>query len=192
MFTVGSQLKRASEILANLSDYRNCFRNSTIGMDFQESIKLAVAHVNDCRYCLYAHSMLARGAGMSSEAVEGLKTGEWRHIPENRHAVLAFARHYAETQGAYEPQMWQAVVDAYGSDAAREILMHTRFMMFSNLTGNTLDALVWRCTGGRVEGSTVVSELLVVLCGLMFIGLVELYVLAGKLVSRVLTLQLNR
>lgn len=42
----------------------------------RESLALAIGQANSCQYCLSAHSLIARGAGLSSEAIQAARHAE--------------------------------------------------------------------------------------------------------------------
>ena len=64
---------------------------------FREQIALAVSEVNDCQYCLAAHSAIGRSVGLSEEAIGDSRRGE---SPDTKEATaLAFTRNVVENRG---------------------------------------------------------------------------------------------
>jgi AhpD family alkylhydroperoxidase len=58
---------------------------------------LAVSEVNDCQYCLAAHSAIGRSVGLSEEALGDSRRGE---SPDPKEAtVLAFTRNVVTNRG---------------------------------------------------------------------------------------------
>ena len=73
----------------------------------KEAVNLAVSEVNGCRYCLSAHTVLAKMNGFSEADTLDLRRG---HATDARLATLAaLARNVAETKGRATP----AVVEAF-------------------------------------------------------------------------------
>src|SRR5215469_123891 len=63
----------------------------------REIVSLAVAQANGCHYCLSAHTLLGKGAGLSPEGIQAARQGKAQHPVDN--AVASFARRVVETRG---------------------------------------------------------------------------------------------
>lgn len=63
-----------------------------------ELISLHVAELNGCSYCLSAHSVVARGAGLEAQEIESARDGRGANGRED--AILAFVRRVVRTGGA--------------------------------------------------------------------------------------------
>jgi AhpD family alkylhydroperoxidase len=63
-----------------------------------EQIALAVAEANGCNYCLAAHTLLGKGAGLTSSDILAARAGE-ASDPRSA-AALALARKLVERRGA--------------------------------------------------------------------------------------------
>lgn len=63
----------------------------------RESVALAVGQANACGYCLSAHTLMAKGAGLSADAVMAARQGEGS-------ALVAFARKVTTTRAALSTQ----------------------------------------------------------------------------------------
>jgi hypothetical protein len=89
-------------------------------------------------------------------------------FPENEVIALTFAQHYAESCCHPDPAAWERLATYYGAETANDILAYLRMITFGNLFGNTFDALLSRITGKPAPGSSLWSELGVLLgaiCG---------------------------
>lgn len=81
-----------------------------------EVIKLAVSETVDCGYCVAAHSLIGKGAGLSAGSLAALRNGA--PTGDARHDVLAeFARYLVTTRGTVPVERLQAVKAAGISDA---------------------------------------------------------------------------
>ncbi len=136
-----------------------------VSRPFVERIMLAVTQVNGCRYCSYAHTRMALKAGVTEDELRRLLAGQLAQSPATEIVALAFAQHYAEQAGQYDQLAWQRLEDAYGSDAARDILVYIRLISLANLYGNTFDAVLSRIMGRSVAGSHWLDELAVMILG---------------------------
>ncbi|WP_157997648.1 carboxymuconolactone decarboxylase family protein [Mycobacteroides stephanolepidis] len=129
----------------------------------QERIMLAVTSVNKCRFCTWRHTELAGAEGIPQEAIADLlRVGaDSAYVSENEYPSLAYAVHWAETGGHPRVDLREELYSFYGKEVAIEIEVIIRRIMFGNLTGNTFDALNSRLHGQPVQGSSLISELIV-------------------------------
>jgi AhpD family alkylhydroperoxidase len=130
----------------HLPDMKRAMHAGRVDKAFSERIMLAVTQVNGCRYCSYGHTKAALSAGLSPEEIQALLAGEFSDAPQNQLPALMFAQHYAESEGAPDPEAWRQLVEFYGPETAQDILANIRMIMVGNLSGNTLDALWYRLT----------------------------------------------
>ena len=84
-------------VLQGYLEFSNALSKGNLSPKFREQIALAVSEVNDCQYCLSAHSAIGRSVGLSEEAIGDSRRGE---SPDTKEAtVLAFARNVVENRG---------------------------------------------------------------------------------------------
>jgi AhpD family alkylhydroperoxidase len=159
IFTPASFRAALNDLTEHLDDMRAARRAGRVDRAFAERVMLAVTQVNGCRYCNYAHSRMALRARVSPEEIASLQAGAFGEAPLAQLVALTFAQHYAESQGHPEPETWQRLVNAYGPDAARDIMAHIRMITLANLLGNTVDALLSRLRSQPAPGSSLGQEL---------------------------------
>ncbi len=82
----------------------------------QETIKLVVSSVAGCDYCVAAHSMLGKFAGLKPEALKHIRDGEPTGDAK-RDALIRFVRTLAETSGTVSDDDFAAIKAAGYSDA---------------------------------------------------------------------------
>src|SRR6185503_204685 len=63
----------------------------------REIVALAVAQANECAYCLSAHSLMGKGAGLSPEGIRKAREGHAESVFDA--AIAAFARRVNDTRG---------------------------------------------------------------------------------------------
>ena len=151
------------QVFAHIDDLREASRGKRISKAFAEKIMLAVTRVNDCRYCSYGHSRAALAAGVSEAELRKLLVWELDAFPANEVVALTFAQHYAESKCQPDPAAWQRLMAYYGPATARDIQAYLRMITFGNLFGNTFDALLSRLAGRPAAGSSLWSEMGVIL-----------------------------
>jgi len=69
----------------------------TLGAARREIVALAVAQANACGYCLAAHTLIGKGAGLSDAAVRAARAGDGLDAADA--ALAAFAYKLTETRG---------------------------------------------------------------------------------------------
>ena len=84
-------------VLQGYLEFSNALTKGNFSPKFREQIALAVSEVNDCQYCLTAHSAIGQSVGLSEEAIGDSRRGE---SPDTKEAtVLAFTRNFVENRG---------------------------------------------------------------------------------------------
>jgi AhpD family alkylhydroperoxidase len=163
IYTWSSFKIAVAEIFGCKEDSRQASWAGRVSRQFSEKIMLAVTCVNGCRYCAYGHTRAALAMGIPEAELRKIVVGEWGDFPEQEAVALAFAQHYAESACQPDPAALQRFLDYYGRDTAQDILAYMRMITFGNLYGNTFDALLSRCLGAPATGSSLWSELEVIL-----------------------------
>ncbi|MDL1971282.1 MAG: carboxymuconolactone decarboxylase family protein [Candidatus Desulfofervidaceae bacterium] len=133
----------------------------TIEPAFREKIMLAVSSVLGCRFCSWLHTELILKGGVDKKEITKILASEIGSFPEHEAIALAFAMHYSETQGRPKRELWKKVLNYYGEDTARTILSYIRAIYWGNLTGNTVEAFLYRLKGKPAEGSKFLDELVI-------------------------------
>lgn len=108
----------------------------------RERIALAVAQVNECGYCLAAHSYLAsRLAKLSSAEIEANRRGASED--PKAEAALTFATEIVRKRGHVDASAIQAVKAAGYSDAeVVEIVAHVVLNTLTNYVNSVLDTAI--------------------------------------------------
>ena len=84
-------------VLQGYLNFSNALSKGTLSPKFREQIALTVSEINDCQYCLAAHSAIGRSVGLSEEAIEDSRRGE---SPDTKEATaLNFARNVVVNRG---------------------------------------------------------------------------------------------
>jgi AhpD family alkylhydroperoxidase len=170
------------DVFAHIDDLRFAARRGRISKAFAEKIMLAVTRVNGCRYCAYGQTRAALAMGVPDAELQMIMAGELGGFPERETVALTFAQHYAESYCRPDPAAWQRLADYYGLETARDIQAYLRMITFGNLFGNTFNALLSRLAGKPAEGSSLWSELGVLLGGFVILPVEML----GRFIKRLL------
>jgi len=97
-----------------------------------EVIKLAVSEVNDCSYCLAAHTLMGKGAGLSEEETVQARTAE---LADERLNILAtIAREISERRGHISNATLESFLNAGFDQAALiDLVAAVTTITFTNL-----------------------------------------------------------
>jgi uncharacterized peroxidase-related enzyme len=107
----------------------------------REQLALAVGEANGCDYCLSAHSMLGKGAGLTPEAITDARRGQAADPKVN--ALLQFAREVVDTRGKVSDEQLGAVRTAGATDAEIvEVVAHVAANILTNYTNNVAQTLI--------------------------------------------------
>ena len=116
----------------------------------REKVMLGVTAINDCRYCAWGHSHWAMINGVTLEEVNQILTGQDDSLlaedPAEAAAIL-FGQHYAEHLGEIDLDSVKNLRNYFTQTQIREIVAYVYFITFTNLSGNTVDAVLDRIKG---------------------------------------------
>ena len=143
-YTPRAFVRDLREVLAHLSSFRETARSGRVPRSFAEKIMLAVTHVNGCRYCAYGHARMALRSGVTPQEISQILAGDLGGFAEEEAVALAFAQHWAETEGYPDPDAERRFRAYYGPQVSADILNWMRMIQMGNLMGNTFDALLYR------------------------------------------------
>lgn len=98
-------------------------------------VALATAQANQCHYCLSAHTLLGKNAGLSPDAILAARHGKGENAQDN--AVAALAARLVETRGSVNDAD-VAAARSGGLDDARivEVIAHVSLNVMTNFTNN--------------------------------------------------------
>jgi uncharacterized peroxidase-related enzyme len=114
----------------------------TLSKQDQETIKLVVSEVAGCDYCVAAHSLLGKRAGLKPEALKQIRAGE--PIGDaRRDALVRFVRTLVRTSGTVTDEAFSAIKAAGYSDAQLvEISLAIAVIAFTNVFNRINDTTI--------------------------------------------------
>jgi AhpD family alkylhydroperoxidase len=121
-----------------------------ISKAFRERLMMVVTEVNDCRYCRSFHVPQAASSGVSEGEIQDILAGQLpAGAPDGELAALAYAQHWAEENARPDPAYRRKVQERYGPETLAGVEIILRMIRVGNLTGNSLDFILDRISGGR-------------------------------------------
>lgn len=108
----------------------------------QETIKLVVSELTGCDYCVAAHVMLGKMAGLSAEAVNRIRAGEPTG-DSKRDALVAFVRKLQLSRGTLSHADFEAIRAAqYTETQLADISLAIALTIFTNTFNRINDTTV--------------------------------------------------
>jgi len=112
-------------------DFESTLTKGTFNGKEREAISLIVSEVNQCEYCLAAHSLLAAKHGFSSDEILAIRKGEASNAKLN--AVINLAKSIASNKGnAYQHFLDEFFESGYDEKALIELIALISIRTFAN------------------------------------------------------------
>lgn len=109
--------------------------HGVLPVQVREQLALDVGEANHCDYCVSAHSLLGKRAGLTEQEVLDSRRGA--SADPKADVLLRFARKVLETRGVIEDADIAAVRDAgFGDAEIAEVVAHVGLNVFTNYFNN--------------------------------------------------------
>jgi uncharacterized peroxidase-related enzyme len=101
----------------------------------REIISLAVAQANECQYCLSAHTLMGKGAGLSADGIRKAREGKAENVIDD--AVAFFARRVVDTRGRVtDADISAARLAGLDDGLIIEVIANVTINVLTNYTNN--------------------------------------------------------
>ncbi len=170
------------QAIRSLPDFIRCRRR--MGGPFTERIMLAVTEVNGCPACAYQHAGMALRAGLDSDEIRQMLSGEYDGAPDGELPAIMFAQHYADAHGNPDQTAWAAIEKEYGPNLARGILGAVRVMMWGNVIGIAYSGLQARIAGEPLRGSSTPRDIAMMVFGLLHLPVALVQAALSNMIRR--------
>lgn len=98
---------------------------------FKKNIQQSVSYVNSCRSCSHNHTKELINSGTSNQVlITMFDSHTFKHLKLEHALALIFAQHYAFTNGNYDQEAFERVIDFYGKDIAFGIMSTIKICCF--------------------------------------------------------------
>jgi AhpD family alkylhydroperoxidase len=82
--------------------------SGTLGKQDQEAIKLVVSGIAGCDYCVAAHSLLGKVAGLAPESLKRIRSGQTTG-DSKRDALIRFVRNLVQSSGTVSDEAFSSI-----------------------------------------------------------------------------------
>lgn len=134
-------MARSPAVLGAYLGFAGALAGGALDARLREQIALATAEANGCEYCLSAHSLMGKGAGLAPADIAAARDADATD-PRARSA-LRFARALVERQGRVDDAEVETLRQAGFDDGAiGEIVAHVALNVFTNYFNNVTKPVV--------------------------------------------------
>ncbi|CAL80279.1 conserved hypothetical protein; putative antioxydant protein [Bradyrhizobium sp. ORS 278] len=136
-----STFAQSAAVLNGYVAFSDALANGALSARQREIVALAVAQANGCEYCLAAHSLMGKGAGLSPDGLRKARQGTADDAVDA--AVARFARRVLDSKGQVADSDL-AAARAAGLDDGRllEIIANVAINVLTNYTNNAAQTVV--------------------------------------------------
>ena len=136
LFRVMAEAPAAGEAYMAVMDI---FESSSLSDAEKQTVLLSVSFVNECEYCVAAHTMVAGMKNVSAEIIEALRSGTTLPDPK-LNALAVLTRSIVETRGWPTEAAKEAFFAAgYGTSEYLEVIVGVTVKTLSNYVNHAAD-----------------------------------------------------
>ena len=126
---------------------------------FREELMLAVAKLNDCRYCSWGHHEWAHVAGIPEEELAHIEQMDPEGFERRKWIAISYVRAYVSGKfGNVPKELRREMRNNYTAHEIKEIELVARIMDIGNRGANTWDAMLSRLKGNPAADSHILDE----------------------------------
>ena len=119
-------------------EFDGALAKGSLNPKLRQEIALAVGQKNGCEYCVSAHTVIGKFAGLTDQQILNSRQGKGNSVKDT--AALTFARELLERRGQVPPSGIQTLRDHGFSDGEiAEIVAHVALNIFTNYFNIALD-----------------------------------------------------
>ena len=134
-------MARSPAVLEGYLSLAGALAGGGLDAKLRERIALATAQANGCEYCLSAHSLLGKGAGLTPAEISAARAGD--ATDARTHAALQFAKKLLANRGNATDADVATLRDAGFDDGGiGEIIANVALNVFTNYFNNVTHPVV--------------------------------------------------
>jgi uncharacterized peroxidase-related enzyme len=134
-------LGASPKVLEGYFDFNMTLGQTSLSPQLREQLAIAIASTNNCQYCLSAHTLLGKMAGLGQEELINAQSA-YSHDTSTQ-AALVFAREILEARGHVSDANLAAVKAAgFGDAQIVEIVAHVALNIFTNYANNVAKTII--------------------------------------------------
>jgi uncharacterized peroxidase-related enzyme len=136
-----STFAHSSAALKGYLDLSDNLENGILTTQQREIISLAVAQYNRCQYCISAHSLMAKGAGLTDGEISKARDGSSNN--SLNHAIASFALKITELRGVISDDTYNHFAGlGLSSELMIEVVANVTLNLLTNYVNHLADTEV--------------------------------------------------
>jgi AhpD family alkylhydroperoxidase len=152
-------LQDVAAIAAERSTFSKVWVKRELDPAFRETLMVAIARMNDAKYCSWAHHEWALIEGVSEQRLAYVEQGNTSRFDARTKVALAFVQELVAKRFGKVSAATNRAMDAhFSSEEIEEIALVARVMDVLNRSSNTFDALISRLGGKPAAGADPLDE----------------------------------
>jgi uncharacterized peroxidase-related enzyme len=135
------QMARSPAVLEAYLGFAGALGGGVLSARLREQIALATAEANGCEYCLSAHSLIGKGAGLSADDIAAARSGE--AADARARAALHFARTLVANRGIVSgADVTEFRAAGFDDGTIGEVVANVALNVFTNYFNNVTRPVV--------------------------------------------------
>ena len=152
-------VSEVAAIAAEASTFNRVWVKRELDPRFRETLMLAVARLNDSKYCSWAHHEWASIEGVSEKELAHIEQMNPAQFDRKTWLALSFVCQLVTTRfGPVPKKLMQQIRSNYTTEEIEQITLVAKVMDAANRSSNTFDALLSRLNGKPSRNSAIVDE----------------------------------
>lgn len=161
-YHMGWLTKDALTVFTRVNDIYSIAMKNRLPEEFREEIMIVVSRANGCTICNFTHHDFAQVAGVDIERLRKLEKADFSTIEPKRKIAFDFAVAKSLCDfGEIDSDLQKSFNESYTPQEQLDIEFVSRFITIMNLCCNKLEAFSVRASGGKVEDSSLFSEVVI-------------------------------
>ena len=132
-----STLAHSPAALTGYLQLNDALQQGALSAKDREIVSIAAAQFNGCGYCLSAHTLMGKGAGLSPEAIAGARQGQGSPVATLTHQVLRSRGQISD--GELAAARAAGLSDAQIAEVVAAVALNVLTNYFNNLAGTAID-----------------------------------------------------
>lgn len=132
-----STLAHSPAALAGYLQLNDALQQGALSAKDREIVSIAAAQFNGCGYCLSAHTLMGKGAGLPADAIAAARQGQGSAVAALTHQVLRARGQISD--GELAAARDAGLSDAQIAEVVAAVALNVLTNYFNNLAGTAID-----------------------------------------------------
>lgn len=146
----------APSVLDGYLNFSHSVSHGKLSAKVREQLALTVAQVNECDYCLAAHTAVGRMVGLTADQIRDSRLGT--AVDANTDTLIRFARKVVEARGRIsESDLEEMRAAGFDDGSIAEVIANVALNIFTNYFNNVAETDIDFPVAARLKSEPVAS-----------------------------------